>query len=73
MTMTGGGRRRRKEAKEEKKTMSCWTTSMCSHAEEKPTETEDIKMQCGIFTRRLFIMTVTFNELNRSSRPVKQV
>jgi hypothetical protein len=51
MMMTGTGRRKRKEAKEEVKSVNWWTSSMCSHAAEKLTEKEDIKMQCGVFPR----------------------
>jgi len=32
-----------------KKAMTCWRTCMCLHAENKFTETEDIKIQCRIF------------------------
>ena len=31
------------------KVMTYWKTRMCLHAENKLTETEDIKIQCGIF------------------------
>ena len=40
-----------------KKTMSYWKKSMCLYTEQKLTETEDIKIQCGIFQRRLIITT----------------
>ena len=32
-----------------KKVMTYWETCMCLHAENKLIETEDIKIQCGIF------------------------
>ena len=32
-----------------KKVMTYWKTRMCLHAENKLIETEDIKIQCGIF------------------------
>jgi hypothetical protein len=32
-----------------KKVMGYWRTHKCLHAENKLTETEDIKIQCGIF------------------------
>ena len=32
-----------------KKGMTYWKTYMCLHAENKLIETEDIKIQCGIF------------------------
>jgi hypothetical protein len=32
-----------------KKVMTYWKTRMCLHAENKLTEKEDIKIQCGIF------------------------
>ena len=32
-----------------KKVMTYWKTCMCLHAENKLIETEDIKIQCGIF------------------------
>jgi hypothetical protein len=32
-----------------KKVMTYWKTCMCLHAENKVIETEDIKIQCGIF------------------------
>ena len=32
-----------------KKVMNYWKTRMCLHAENKLIETEDIKIQCGIF------------------------
>ena len=32
-----------------KKVMTYWKTRMCLHAENKLKETEDIKIQCGIF------------------------
>jgi len=32
-----------------KKVMTYWKTRMCLHAENKPIETEDIKIECGIF------------------------
>ena len=32
-----------------KKVVNYWKTSMCLHAENKLIETEDIKIQCGIF------------------------
>jgi hypothetical protein len=32
-----------------KKVMTYWKTRLCLHAENKLTETEDIKIQCGIF------------------------
>jgi hypothetical protein len=32
-----------------KKAMTCWRTRMCLHTENELRETEDIKIQCGIF------------------------
>ena len=36
-----------------KKVMTYWKTCMCLHAENKLIETEDIKIQCGIFQLRM--------------------
>ena len=34
-----------------KKAMTSWRTRMCLHAENEVIETEDIKIQCGVFQR----------------------
>ena len=52
--------------------MTCWKTRVCLHAENKLIETEDIKVNCGIFqgdslsTLLFCICLIPFNEqLNR--------